>query len=451
MSTKRRLSLALSGALLTAGAFALLSLTHDPVDDVVPGPDSSPNLSGRPNIVFVVIDTLRADRLATYGADHDAAPFLSELAERSVVFDNAMSASSWTSSASASFFTSTYPDQHQVLTGYFIARRNGKDGDRRFRPNRIPDALPTLPEVLSAHGYQTFGVADNLNICETMGFARGFDHFEHFEYAGAPRVNEVAEGYLPELERGAAPFFLYVHYMDPHKPYNRWDAHVDERASGSLFAAYDSEIGYVDAHLRALFEMLPMDDDTLVIVTSDHGEEFGEHGRFGHRNQLYAELVHVPLLVSWPARLPAHRAQGVASTVDLLPTLESIVGAELAPHQVGVDLAPMLLGDDQANRAVLAMRWNEVRRPALVRRAVIDERWKYIWSMPRNRRELYDRRVDSTEQDDVASEHPEVIEALHEVLTRHEQSATTFERSHAESRELDGALLERLRALGYAH
>jgi arylsulfatase A-like enzyme len=151
------------------------------------------------NVVLIVIDTLRSDHLPFYGYKKNTAPFMSDLARQSVVFKNAFSASSWTSPATASIFTSLYPFQHGVLLGLMaILKANAEDPS--IRVNRIPEEIETLPEVMKKNGFRTYGVSDNLNIGIKQGFTQGFDRFETFNYNGAPRVNDVLKS-KPEMDR----------------------------------------------------------------------------------------------------------------------------------------------------------------------------------------------------------------------------------------------------------
>lgn len=418
-------------------------------DDAAEEEPKRETAGGLPNIVLVIVDTLRADRLATYGHSHDTAQFLSDLAVDSVVFERAYSPSSWTAPATASILTSTYPSQHQVHTGFFVTRAIQRK--RSFRLNRIPDSLPTLAEMLKQHGYRTFGVADNPNICEKMGFGRGFDRFVSYDYRGAPAVNAAVDGLADEILDDGSPYFLYVHYMDPHEPYGRREEHYDEKASGGeLFANYDSEIGYTDAHIGALLGRLSAGPDTLVVVTSDHGEEFGDHGNGGHRNQLYDELLHVPLIISWPRRLSARRVAHNVSTVDIAPTVLSLLNIDAAAEGMGKTLVPSMEVERSADQPLFAMRMSEQLRPTLIRRAVIWQHWKYIWSMPSDRRELYDRRTDPDEREDLHEQSREIAGDLHQRLLSFEQGAPVYERSYTEATELTEQREDKLRAIGYA-
>jgi arylsulfatase A-like enzyme len=290
-------------------------------------------------VLVVVVDTLRADRLPFYGCEENTAPFLNEWAARSVVFERAWSTSSWTAPASASLFTGVYPHQHGVHLGV-KARELLQRGGAKLELDRVPDTLETLPELFQSLGYRTFGVSDNPNVSKAQGFAAGFDHFENFSYAGADRLNAVLASWEDEIAH-AAPWFVYLHYMDPHQPYHArqpWHRPPPAKNRHAVNgAAYDSEIGWVDAHLREAFGQLAVDASTLVVFTADHGEEFGDHGGGGHRFKLYSELTRIPMFLHYPGVTP-RRVRADVSIVDLLPTLRSILGLPPSEQDAGIDL-----------------------------------------------------------------------------------------------------------------
>ncbi len=149
------------------------------------------------NVVLIVIDTLRSDHLPFYGYKKNTSPFLLELSKNSTLFKNAFSASSWTSPATASIFTSMYPFQHGVLMG-LLAIRNAQKIDPNVVLNRIPEKITTITEVLKNNGYKTFGVSDNLNIDHRQGFSQGFDKFKTFMYKQAPNVNKTIKSWKKE-------------------------------------------------------------------------------------------------------------------------------------------------------------------------------------------------------------------------------------------------------------
>ena len=263
-----------------------------------------PGLAEGRNVVVIVIDTLRADHLPFYGFERDTAPYLTSLADRGVVFERAWSTSSWTAPATASLFTSTHPNEHGVTMGLKVYRT--LEGEHvGLELNRIPESLDTLPTVMKSLGYRTFGVADNPNIGSFMGFDRGFDEFVNLPKDTRERygdkLNEVVTGWKDELLAGE-PYFLYLHYIEPHSPYRRHDEYLEQpdvvpEDEMMDLDAYASEIRYADERIRELGEMLSWDDNTLIVFASDHGQAFDEHGHKGHGFYLYNELTQIPLFV----------------------------------------------------------------------------------------------------------------------------------------------------------
>lgn len=315
-----------------------------------------------PDVVVVLIDTLRPDHLDLYGHPRETAPFLARLGKGSAVFRRAYSTSSWTAPATASLFTSVYPTQHGVTLGFFASRRQrrrvGQEGSARMPINSIASSLETLPERFRAAGYETFGLAANVNIGPEIGFSRGFDRFERLHEArgasgGAPAKEIEGRLYSWEEEiRAADRAFVYLHFNDVHSPYEKhapwYEPHEDELAD--LQAAYDSEIRFVDEVLRRVFERFGWDEDTIVAVLSDHGEEFKEHGRLSHRFSLYRELVRILMLVRGPT-VQARSVELNTSILDLMPTLLELAGLEVSEGFEGTSLAPVLVsGDPQGDR-----------------------------------------------------------------------------------------------------
>jgi arylsulfatase A-like enzyme len=233
-----------------------------------------------------------------------------------------------------------------------LAAGRARQTDPTITLNAIPDEAVTLPEILQRAGYRTFGVADNLNICAAEGFDQGFDAFQSYNYRGAAAVNAQVVDWTTEILQPESPYFLYVHYMDPHKPYGHrqpWSSQLGATGTADI-SAYDSEIRHVDEHIRTLFETMGWKDNTIVVVTSDHGEEFGDHGEFGHGHNLYNETLQVPLLV-YPASALGWNGGRVGesvSLIDLLPTLREIAGAQPAAHEEGLSLLVALRGESRS-------------------------------------------------------------------------------------------------------
>jgi arylsulfatase A-like enzyme len=419
----------------------------------------------RPNIVLIVIDTLRADHLGCYGYKKDTAPFLSELAQRGVLFENAHSTSSWTAPATASLLTSLHPRQHGVHTG-LVATQQMLRTDPQVALNRVPEDALTAAEVFREAGYSTWGVSDNVNVCQGMGFTQGFDHFQELVDLGADKVNAAVRGWQKELG-GGQPYFLYLHYTDPHRPY-RPRAPWYQQAQGELLnsiAEYDSEIRFVDENIRELHDLLRWNRKTWIVIVSDHGEEFQDHGGWDHGRTLYAEVLDVPLLICPPAgtlktdsgeasggRTGAGAARRVAqhvSLLDVLPTLRSIAGLPAGPAEQGVSLISAVLG----GKALPGQRrmFAELHSPPWYGmksiKAVIQNNHKYVITLP-DEEELYDLAADPGEQRSLVAQRESVVRDLRAQLGLFEAEFPMLAPDSVRT-TLDPELIEKLRSLGY--
>jgi arylsulfatase A-like enzyme len=283
-----------------------------------------------------------------------------------------------------------------------------------------------------------------------MGFARGFDRFQQESVLFAEVINDQALRWSDELRRQER-YFLYLHYMDTHMPYQRRDPWFDTSEKDPALARYDSAIGYVDAHLRELYEKLGWHRDTLLVVLADHGEEFGEHGGHGHdNNQLYGELLHVPLLFYWPGVIAPRRIVAPVNLVDVRPTLEQLAtGKPPETPGDGHSLLPLLDGETLPERNLFAIRWTESENPPLVRKAAMRERWKYIASAPGGREELYDLLADPYDQHDLFAAQREVAAELRQELNRLDAQPVRHQRAYSDSARPAGELEQQLRSLGY--
>ena len=406
----------------------------------------------RPHVVVVLIDTLRADQLPFYGYGVNTAPFLSWLAERSIVFDNAWSTSSWTAPATASLFTSLYPFQHGVITGLMYTEALRRE-DPRITVNRIADEITTLPEVLQQAGYRTFGVSDNPNVCAAEGFEQGFDRFANYNYRNAEVVNDQVLEWAEEIT-SSDPYFLYLHYMDPHSPYHPRDERArsipaDDEYKKTL-ASYDSEIRFVDAHVAALFDRFAWDENTIVIVLSDHGEEFWERGGLGHGNNLYTESLRIPLLVYFPGGdLTPLRVERNVSIVDVLPTIRSLVGLDPGETDEGVDLLQPPDGAD--DRTLYAHLWR--RRGTvdpdddLLAEGVVSREWKYMSTLPGGEK-LFNLALDPVERRSVLADEQNRARGLRAAYAAFVKNSRKY-RSAESSISADDEMLKKLRSLGY--
>ncbi len=446
-------------------ALLLLALAATPPAAPAPAPGPAPAPApARPDVVLVTIDTLRADRCSLHGAARPTTPFLDELARTAVVFDAAYSASSWTPPSMASIFTGLAPRTHGVVKG---AVRAGEAVNQQV----LDESFTTIAESFRAAGYHTIGVSSNAHVVKRTGFAQGFDAFRAPLWKGANEVNAVVRKLVEERPAGR-PMFLWVHYFDPHTPYvphapwiDSYDvdfgwvkrcAGVEQEAllaeaktagnpaamKAALYGLYDSEIAYVDAALRRLFEALPATRGALVAITSDHGETIMNRGWIGHGNGLYDEETRVPLLVRLPGAASGRRVTRPVANTDLYPTLLDAAGL---PRPPGLD-RPGLLAAGAAEAPVLL----ELSRTETVETAVRSGRHKLIRRhAPLPAIELYDLAADPQEQRDLAESEAALRARLSAALQSALDAAPARAAEGQETVPADPELIERLRSLGY--
>ena len=411
------------------------------------------------NVVVVVIDTLRSDRLATYGGPRQTAPFLDSLAREGAVFDG-LSPTSWTKPATASLLTGLHPLRHQA-----VGRRDG-----------LPEQVVTLAERLRDAGYQTLGVSANGWVSGAFGFDQGFT--ELIMQDSVAHAEDLNASFLPLLGGLEPPFFLYVHYIDPHAPYEprtAWDGgelSASLRAQGpvtiesldpfgllprspALLARaqdlYDGEIRGADRGLEQLVDELRQRDlmeGTILVVTSDHGEEMEDHGRMSHGLSLYEEVVRVPLVFHAPQRIPPGR-RGRASLLDVVPTLMDFLDLESSREPAsldGISLAPVLRGPAQAaGPRTFLFHLDHIDGTAL---ALTRGRDKIVLGRQPYRKELFDLETDPRERRNLLGQDEEEFGRLAADLAAayNDASSQALPRRPA---SLDEALEARLAALGY--
>jgi arylsulfatase A-like enzyme len=403
-----------------------------------------------PNLILIVIDTLRPDHLPCYGYPENTAPFLTRLAARGVVCERVHSTSSWTAPATASLLTSLHPVQHGVLKG-FLAVQALREIVPEVQLDRVPAEVTTLAEMLQDAGYATWAVTDNINISREQGFDQGFDRFWNFNYQGAEAVNAPLTERIDKL-RASEPFFLYLHYMDPHRPYHRqapWYRHQEGELLDSI-AAYDSEIHYVDQKIGELLQLLGWEQNSVIVVTSDHGEEFLEHGGWDHGRSLYAEVLDVPLIFySAQDSLAGRRITQRVSILDIVPTLRDF--ADLPPDTLlqGASLRPLMMLQEHlpAERPHFA----DLRSPPWfgnrTLKACIQDDMKFIWTLP-DTVELYHLGRDPEELVSLAQEADSRSLEFQRQIEVFEASCQKFTPEAVEIK-LDPADVQKLRSLGY--
>ena len=407
-----------------------------------------------PNIVLILVDTLRRDHLPFFGYPQDTAPFLTSLAARGVVFENAHSVSAWTPPAAASLFTSLYPFEHGVVRGLALAKRQERLKGVEVRLPKLPSAAETIPEALHRRGYATFAITENPNLTRELGFDQGFDRFDSFPTRlDAEPITERLLERASELRR-RAPYFLYLHYMEVHAPYRERAPLFDPSLEGDArkVSAYDSGIRTVDEHIGRAFEALGWERDTLLVVTADHGEELGGRGRFGHGASLFAELLDIPLLVHGPGVAP-RRVSDRVSLIDVLPTLREASGLPPATTDAGVSLMPLLRDPNArlAPRPLFAHLWRRQGKDGHEQalRVTLQDDWKRIGGDSSGTL-LFNLREDPRETRNRAPDEPEREKALQRLYQQREARARRYASETVEV-GLDAEAIEGLNALGYVN
>jgi arylsulfatase A-like enzyme len=287
-------------------------------------------------VILIVLDTLRADHLGFYGYERDTSPHLDAFARDSVAFRYAFTAAPWTPPSVVTMLTGLYASTH----GH-IPPNSRKEAKRAM--TRLSGDLVTLPRLLRERGYRTAAVSPNPWISPLFGFDRDFEIFEYLHKQAASEIRAAAVKVLEKLSSARQPFFLYLHFFDPHDPYappEPYRTMFPPSLQRATFAydrkmlpdirRYDGEIRYLDDELGRLFAFLKekgLYDEALIVIVGDHGEQFREHGHIHHGNALYNEEVHVPLFVrDHPSGRGPEVVEQVVSTVDIFPTVLAQLG-----------------------------------------------------------------------------------------------------------------------------
>jgi arylsulfatase A-like enzyme len=463
-----------------------------------------------PNIVLICIDALRADRLGVYGNQPSPSPRMDKLAGQGLVFRQAISQGNSTHQAVASFLTSLYPTE----LGFFVL------------PWVIDPERVTIAEALQAGGYRTQAYVGNGHMAVTAGYAQGFDGFvppepdrpydldrlrDRTVVAGlaslhAPAVRRLFErayGLLLDpplimenegrrintralrfirLHRDEQ-FFLWLHYMEPHAPYNPGElfgqvSTGDQLRSEEalrvwkpsdktvpivlgpseqtlLLALYDGEVQEVDRLVGQVWDQIVaqgLADRTLLVIIADHGEEFADHGLHGHGQSVYQELVHVPLIFVGPqVAQPGRTVDTPVPMLDLLPTLVGVAGAPLPDLVHGQSLLPVLAGGESPVR--LFYTQNRANRTLWEQDAMYQGYAKLIYTPQRDRVELYDLRADPGEQHDLAATEPDRAAVLRDELRPWEvevlKTWASMPRAGVTAEKIDRAMEDALKRIGY--
>jgi len=417
---------------------------------------------GQPNIVLISLDTLRADHLGIAGYRRDTSPNLDELATQGLWFETAVAQSPWTRPSHYSILTGTNPTKHGVTQP--VQRTKGT----------WVSSVPTLAEVLRDRGYATAAYTGQGSISAEFGFYRGFDFYnessgkEHECISDAPRVFSQAQRWL--ADHSDRTFFLFVHTYEPHRPF--CDEHFIDQESitgdhskRTAIARYDGDIRRTDMYLGQLLNTLRSEgllENTIVVVTSDHGENLGEHDPIGnksHGHNLYDELLLVPLLFAGgPVRPYAGRVSKQVRSIDIFPTVLELAGFPVPDHVDGLSLLPLAQGQAEQERD--AYSGATTYGPQL--ESVRSRGWKLIRTLGPHaveggqptgpKAQLYDLEADPGERLNLAQRQPKVTaeyaDLLDEIVT--EPSKLPDRRPQPEADTVvDPQLLEQLRSLGY--
>ncbi len=473
-------------ALLIVGVFGvggLLSVAFEPAAAEGTGGGAIPaELESRPNVLLVMVDTLRADHLSCYGGDI-ATPNLCRLAEDGTIYQG-FSHASWTKPATASLITSTLPSTHNAMS----------------KPSSLSQDLVLISEALQDGGYTTGGIVSNVNLAESFGFAQGYDDYYYLGpdylfgaresssklivyqlgrqialglfggdqvrfndfYQDSEVVNDVAFDWIERRQHER--FFLFLHYMDAHDPYFEHPYNGEGIARVSmpepepemadrLHELYRGEIEYLDENfgkLLAKLEAHGLYDDTVIVLTADHGEEFAEHGGFWHGLTLYDEQIHVPLVIKWAkngGRDARGANSGIARLIDVGPTLLGLAGVDVPATMQGIDLRAPFASRLEKDQQV----YSEEDHEGNVLWSLRTEDEKLIVANAGNPRDLPERAYFDISNDpgetDAYSD-PDAEERLEE-LAEFQRLSAAGEAVQGDEVEMDLQTCQRLRALGY--
>ena len=445
------------------------------------------------NVFIFLIDTLRADRLGTYGyGQRVTSPSMDWLAQQGVVFENASAPAPWTMPSVASLFTSTFPCEHNMLTTY----------------DRLADSVETLAERLKRAGYATYSLYGNGFIAPEFNLCQGFD-FNRKSMVNEGRQVDDALGPAPPQ-----PFFFYLHNVEPHDPWfyvpdqmpgfrdvsrevrQQMSFHLKQyKAAGEydyrkklslgsndqtaaqeehlaalrgmradLDELYDASVYLADAHVGSVIKLLQtrgLWDNTLFILVSDHGEELGERGGWLHDQSVYEEMMRVPLIIRFPDnRFAGRRIEATVSLVDVLPTIfDYLRRSDLADGARGQSLLPLIRGEVPENLESLAipgMRLNTTRyyKPWVLSRGDTNlivrlGRWKGICNFDLDTFELYDLDADPLEQQNLQVKHPQIIETMRSHAQTWYNGCRISPQQTEQVGQMSEETLETLRTLGY--
>ena len=429
----------------------------------------------QPNVILISLDTVRADHLGCYGDQHAQTPVLDRLATNGVLFEEAISNSSWTLPGHGGMLTGVQP----TALGLFKVT------------DRLDAKALTMAEVFHEHGFDTGAIASYILLDKVYGFDQGFEYFDYVDHQPAAQVVDKAIAYVSQRQQ--QKFFLFLHLYDAHWPYEPelstarrfWPHGVGTELHDLLdtgdyarfalkvlrgprlfndycLAMYNGELHDVDKQLGRLFKFLlkqGLDNRTVIVVTSDHGEEFLEHGLFGHGLTLYDESLHVPLIMRFPHLLPSGvRVKGQVQLLDLFPTLLGLTGIDASVYDHGGRDLTFAAAAGEVNPVPVVAETNMSgeRRYALrtgVHKFLTPVNLDFGNGLTVERgEEVYDLASDPAEERNLVSTHPKMLDILKQQLAEQLsiiESRWGMGEAFSRSEELSAEEIERLRSLGY--
>ena len=393
------------------------------------------------NVLFISIDTCRADHLSCYGFDRETTPNIDNIARRGVLFENAVSPVPITLPAHCSMLTGTIPPYHGV---------------HKNASFKLDDSNITLAEILRANGFVTVGIISSFVLERQFGLSQGFDTYEDsFKEArerlsGSERIGREASAVAMDWlgENKDKKFFMFLHYYDPHLVYEPPEPFNSEFTDN----LYAGEIAYTDFCIGKVIEKLKtlgLYESTLIVIAGDHGEMLGEHGETDHRFFVYQSAIKVPLLFALPGQKKPKRITDQAGLVDIAPTICSLLDIEIPAEVQGKDLSAELYNKQSQRQTSQRYFYCESYTPVFYEAnpllAVLDNTFKYIRT---TRPELYDLTEDPGEVNNLAKDQPQRVRILEDKLQQILKENERKEQTRSQV-ELDDNAVKRLESLGY--
>jgi arylsulfatase A-like enzyme len=400
----------------------------------------------RPNIVLIVVDTLRADWTTPYGFEAAVSPELQRWADRGVVFERVLAQSSWTKMSMASLLTSLWPRSHGV----------------HLPSDGLSEGALTLADVMKDAGYRTYGVQSNGWLEQSFGFHQGFDHYVFPRGLDPPgelklsslwphgeRVLEEASRLIDAHDTGS-PFFLYLHFMDVHE----YAAPPEfKHFGGGPKGFYLAAVRWVDdviERFRKKLERRGLSESTVMIFASDHGETFGENRSYGHARNVFTPVLHVPLVIRFPFAMEPLRVRSQVRNLDIAPSVLDIAGLAIPEGFEGESLLPLIAAPgERGDRRSFAELGSILFAGTVEQASVNDGSWSMARNLDEGRREfLFDRELDPLEDANLVDLEQAAAERMRAVLDAH-LSLEARGDTRATDVRIDPNIAERLRAMGY--